>query len=158
MYDVIEWGCCVSCTSPGKSFVLGGRDVVCNPRNGLRRSWQCEGRIELCVSAALVRALELARLRPRHNVAPYGNKPHPARGLPRWWPRKASTTLLRTTTMNFFSSKKVELPKHNPVLAYALQIPALQKLVGKRVILASNSPRRREILQTFVRSSDMRWS
>ncbi|OJT15086.1 N-acetylserotonin O-methyltransferase-like protein [Trametes pubescens] len=51
--------------------------------------------------------------------------------------------------MNFFSSKKVELPKHNPVLAYALQIPALQKLVGKRVILASNSPRRREILQTF---------
>lgn len=58
--------------------------------------------------------------------------------------------------MNFFSSKKVELPKHNPVLAYALQIPALQKLVGKRVILASNSPRRREILQTFVRSSDMR--
>ncbi|EIW57973.1 Maf/Ham1 [Trametes versicolor FP-101664 SS1] len=51
--------------------------------------------------------------------------------------------------MNFFSSKKVELPKHNPVLAYALQIPALQKLVGKRVIMASNSPRRREILQTF---------
>lgn len=61
-------------------------------------------------------------------------------------------------TMNFFSSKKVELPKHNPVLAYALQIPALQKLVGKRVILASNSPRRREILQTFVRSTDMRRS
>ncbi len=60
-----------------------------------------------------------------------------------------------TITMNFFSSKKVELPKHNPVLAYALQIPALQKLVGKRVILASNSPRRREILQTFVRSPDM---
>ncbi|KAI0833844.1 Maf/Ham1 [Trametes gibbosa] len=51
--------------------------------------------------------------------------------------------------MNFFSSKKVELPKHNPVLAHALNIPALQKLVGKRVILASNSPRRREILQTF---------
>ncbi|KAI0363862.1 Maf/Ham1 [Pilatotrama ljubarskyi] len=51
--------------------------------------------------------------------------------------------------MNFFSSKKVELPKHNPVLPHALKIPALEKLVGKRVILASNSPRRREILQTF---------
>lgn len=44
------------------------------------------------------------------------------------------------------------------MLAYALEISALQKLAGKRVILASNSPRRREILQTFVRSSDMRYS
>lgn len=58
----------------------------------------------------------------------------------------------------FFSSEKVELPKHNPVLAYALEISALQKPVGKRVILASISPRRRETLQTFVRSSDMRCS
>ncbi|KAI0328257.1 Maf/Ham1 [Cubamyces sp. BRFM 1775] len=51
--------------------------------------------------------------------------------------------------MSFFGSKKVELPKHNPVLEHALKTPALQKLVGKRVILASNSPRRREILHTF---------
>ncbi|KAH9902391.1 Maf/Ham1 [Cubamyces lactineus] len=51
--------------------------------------------------------------------------------------------------MSFFGSKKVELPKHNPVLEHALKTPALQKLVGKRVILASNSPRRREILRTF---------
>ncbi|KAI0763327.1 Maf/Ham1 [Trametes elegans] len=53
--------------------------------------------------------------------------------------------------MSFFggNSKSVELPKHNPVLEHALKIPALQKLVGKRVILASNSPRRKEILRTF---------
>ncbi|KAI9067708.1 Maf/Ham1, partial [Trametes sanguinea] len=51
--------------------------------------------------------------------------------------------------MSFFSSKKVELPKHNPVLEHALNVPSLQKLVGKRVVLASNSPRRREILHTF---------
>ncbi|OSC96967.1 Maf/Ham1 [Trametes coccinea BRFM310] len=51
--------------------------------------------------------------------------------------------------MGFFSSQKVELPKHNPVLEHALKIPSLQKLVGKRVVLASNSPRRREILNTF---------
>ncbi|KAI0667936.1 Maf/Ham1 [Trametes maxima] len=57
--------------------------------------------------------------------------------------------------MNFFSSKKVELPKHNPVLEHALKIPSLQKLVGKRVILASNSPRRREILQTFGLSPEI---
>ncbi|RDX46252.1 Maf/Ham1 [Lentinus brumalis] len=52
--------------------------------------------------------------------------------------------------MSFFSSKpKVELPDHNCVLPHALKIPALEKLVGKRVVLASNSPRRKEILKTF---------
>ncbi|CDO75113.1 hypothetical protein BN946_scf185010.g38 [Trametes cinnabarina] len=51
--------------------------------------------------------------------------------------------------MSFFSSKKVELPTHNPVLDHALNVPALQKLVGKRVVLASNSPRRRDILHSF---------
>ncbi|KAI9001479.1 Maf/Ham1 [Trametes punicea] len=51
--------------------------------------------------------------------------------------------------MSFFGSKKVELPKHNPVLEHALKIPSLQKLIGKRVVLASNSLRRREILRTF---------
>ena len=54
------------------------------------------------------------------------------------------------TAMNFFKSKPITLPKHNCVLAHALKLPSLQKLVGKRVILASNSPRRREILHTFV--------
>ncbi|KAI0788282.1 Maf/Ham1 [Fomes fomentarius] len=51
--------------------------------------------------------------------------------------------------MNFFSSKKVKLPDHNCVLPHALKIPALEKLVGKRVVLASNSPQRKEILRTF---------
>lgn len=51
----------------------------------------------------------------------------------------------------FFSSNdKINLPEHNCVLPHALQLPALKKLVGKRVILASASPRRKEILQTFV--------
>ena len=53
--------------------------------------------------------------------------------------------------MSFFSSKKVQLPAHNCVLPHALKVPAIEKLVGKRVVLASNSPRRREILRTFVR-------
>ena len=52
--------------------------------------------------------------------------------------------------MSFFGQKKVELPAHNCVLPHALKIPALEKLVGKRVVLASNSPRRKEILRTFV--------
>lgn len=44
-------------------------------------------------------------------------------------------------------------PKHPPVvLPHALHIPGINKLAGKRVVLASGSPRRKEILQTFVRS------
>jgi septum formation protein len=39
--------------------------------------------------------------------------------------------------------------KHNSVLSHALKIPSIKKLSGKRVILASNSPRRKEILNKF---------
>ncbi|PPR04813.1 hypothetical protein CVT24_007073 [Panaeolus cyanescens] len=39
------------------------------------------------------------------------------------------------------------MPEH--VLPHALKTPAMKKLKGKRVILASNSPRRKEILRTF---------
>ncbi|KZP00484.1 Maf-like protein [Calocera viscosa TUFC12733] len=39
------------------------------------------------------------------------------------------------------------MPHHNPVLDHALRTPAFVKLAGKRVVLASNSPRRREILR-----------
>jgi len=39
------------------------------------------------------------------------------------------------------------MPHHNPVLDHALRTPAFIKLAGKRVVLASNSPRRREILR-----------
>jgi len=35
------------------------------------------------------------------------------------------------------------------VLPHALHIPGINKLAGKRVVLASGSPRRKEILQTF---------
>ncbi|ETW82732.1 hypothetical protein HETIRDRAFT_126207 [Heterobasidion irregulare TC 32-1] len=41
-------------------------------------------------------------------------------------------------------------PKREPaVLPHALRVPGLTKLTGKRVVLASASPRRREILRTF---------
>ncbi|KAG2064971.1 Maf Ham1 [Suillus decipiens] len=40
-------------------------------------------------------------------------------------------------------------PQHNAVLPTALKTPAIQKLTNKRVILASASPRRKEILQTL---------
>ncbi|KIM77454.1 hypothetical protein PILCRDRAFT_825419 [Piloderma croceum F 1598] len=40
-------------------------------------------------------------------------------------------------------------PKHNSVLPHALQTPSMRKLSGKRIVLASNSPRRKEILNTF---------
>ena len=53
--------------------------------------------------------------------------------------------------MNFFKSKQeISLPKHNCVLPHALRVQWLEKLVGKRVILASNSPRRKEIFRTMV--------
>lgn len=53
--------------------------------------------------------------------------------------------------MNFFRSKQgVSLPEHNCVLPHALKLPALEKLIGKRVVLASNSPRRKDILAAVV--------
>ncbi|KAF8982758.1 inosine triphosphate pyrophosphatase-like protein [Cyathus striatus] len=39
------------------------------------------------------------------------------------------------------------MSKH--ILPHALSIPAIKKLQGKRIVLASNSPRRKEILRTF---------
>ena len=47
-------------------------------------------------------------------------------------------------------------PKAPPtaVLPHALHIPGINKLAGKRVVLASGSPRRKEILQIFVRLID----
>ena len=42
-------------------------------------------------------------------------------------------------------------PMSKHILPHALAVPAIKKLAGKRIVLASNSPRRREILRTFVR-------
>ncbi len=42
-------------------------------------------------------------------------------------------------------------PKHQAVLEHALKAPGIEILKGKRVVLASNSPRRKEILKNFVR-------
>jgi len=39
--------------------------------------------------------------------------------------------------------------KNPSVLSHALQTPTIKKLVGKRIVLASNSPRRKDILNTF---------
>ncbi|PWN47735.1 Maf/Ham1 [Violaceomyces palustris] len=44
------------------------------------------------------------------------------------------------------SSNNLADQRPDPVSDYALKIPAFTKLSGKRVILASNSPRRKEIL------------
>ncbi|KAF5379744.1 hypothetical protein D9615_005817 [Tricholomella constricta] len=41
------------------------------------------------------------------------------------------------------------------VLPHALQLPAIKKLSGKRIVLASNSPRRQEILRTFGLAPDI---
>ncbi|KIK42667.1 hypothetical protein CY34DRAFT_804646 [Suillus luteus UH-Slu-Lm8-n1] len=46
-------------------------------------------------------------------------------------------------------------PQHNAVLPTALKTPAIQRLTNKRVILASASPRRKEILQTLGLSPEV---
>ncbi|CED82544.1 Predicted nucleic acid-binding protein ASMTL [Phaffia rhodozyma] len=43
----------------------------------------------------------------------------------------------------------VALPKHQAVLPHALALPAFNKMANKRVVLASASPRRKEILQSL---------
>ena len=43
-------------------------------------------------------------------------------------------------------------PMSKHILPHALQTPAIKKLEGKRIVLASSSPRRTEILKTFVRA------
>ncbi|KAG8813843.1 hypothetical protein FRC19_002155 [Serendipita sp. 401] len=41
------------------------------------------------------------------------------------------------------------MPTPNAVKPHALKLPGINKMKNKRVVLASNSPRRREILKTF---------
>ncbi|KAG6834167.1 hypothetical protein H0H93_011459 [Arthromyces matolae] len=41
------------------------------------------------------------------------------------------------------------------ILPHALKLPAIKKLAGKRIVLASNSPRRQEILRTFGIAPDI---
>jgi septum formation protein len=43
---------------------------------------------------------------------------------------------------------QVDMPDH--VLPNALQVPAIKKLSGKRIVLASNSPRRKEIFSNIL--------
>ncbi|KAJ3728861.1 inosine triphosphate pyrophosphatase-like protein [Lentinula raphanica] len=41
------------------------------------------------------------------------------------------------------------------ILSHALPVPAIKKLAGKRMVLASNSPRRRDILKTIGLAPDI---
>jgi hypothetical protein len=41
--------------------------------------------------------------------------------------------------------------ERNAVLPNALRIPCMTKMSGKRIVLASASPRRKEVFRTFVR-------
>ncbi|KIK63753.1 hypothetical protein GYMLUDRAFT_450904 [Collybiopsis luxurians FD-317 M1] len=41
------------------------------------------------------------------------------------------------------------------ILPHALPVPAIKKLAGKRIVLASNSPRRRDILRTIGLAPDI---
>ncbi|GLB44725.1 putative maf-like protein [Lyophyllum shimeji] len=45
------------------------------------------------------------------------------------------------------------MSKH--ILSHALELPVIKKLAGKRIVLASNSPRRQEILRTFGLAPDI---
>ncbi|KAF8646287.1 hypothetical protein AX16_007285 [Volvariella volvacea WC 439] len=45
------------------------------------------------------------------------------------------------------------MPDH--ILRHALRLPAIEKLKDKRVVLASNSPRRKDILRTFGLNPDI---
>ncbi|KAF8963096.1 Maf-like protein [Flammula alnicola] len=45
------------------------------------------------------------------------------------------------------------MSKH--ILEHSLRVPAIEKLKGKRIVLASNSPRRKEILRTFGLAPDI---
>jgi len=54
-----------------------------------------------------------------------------------------------------FSSYHSANTMSNHILPHALRIPAIDKLRGKRIILASNSPRRKQILQTFGIAPDI---
>ena len=71
--------------------------------------------------------------------------------------RLGTTRVLSTGTCHQTLASNMAPPKHNAVLPHALRVPGLTKLYGKRVILASNSPRRKEILKTFVSGAELNW-
>jgi hypothetical protein len=51
---------------------------------------------------------------------------------------------------NSILTPDLQMTSHNAITPSALRLPGITKLSKKRVILASNSPRRRDILKTFV--------
>ena len=68
---------------------------------------------------------------------------------------KREHVTLRTCHANIITSRHAAIITltimPDNVLPHALQVPAIKKLKGKRIVLASNSPRRKEILRTLVR-------
>src|SRR5579863_2834841 len=75
-------------------------------------------------------------------------------GLFVWYCTVSVSGTVTEISSHLTSVKSRTMAQKNPpvVLPHALHIPGINKLAGKRVILASGSPRRKEILQIFVRS------
>jgi hypothetical protein len=82
---------------------------------------------------------------------------HWAGRCPQWSDSGPVAVDFREGESSFWRHYDFDMTSRHPpaVLPHALHIPGINKLAGKRVILASNSPRRKEILQVFVRCTPM---
>ena len=86
---------------------------------------------------------------------------HNSRGSLSRLPAHRTTHSQRTTPirkmMSFFGGGgKVALPEHNCVLPHALKVPALEKLVGKRVVLVPRFAATGEVALVNTRTLDCR--
>ena len=78
------------------------------------------------------------------------SKPHWPLEYINWRVTKTAKSEILAKTSNCKQKASLILMSRH-ILDHALRTPAFQKLKDKRIVLASNSPRRKEILCTFVR-------